>query len=823
MTEWLAQISSDAGEFVTERHIEFNNLPPPGWAVAALILIIGILWWIVRAYQREQRTGCTRQQRGLLAGLRCLVILILAVIWFQPVQVNYVHHLLESYTLVLADHSASMNLIDAYRDAAERNAVADFLRRSDPAADSSGRYRREDLLEQILNTGKGEFFQKMARRNAVRVYDFSDATHLLASIPAQRSGHQNVESVTIPAESWGASTDPGRSIREVVESVRGSPVAGVIVLSDGGFNAGEDVETLGEYARRQNIPVHTVGIGSGAEPINVRVAELSAPVNAFVHDPFEIQARIETSGSFPETELELRLSADREGSSNGRGVIAVRRISVQPGEPIVPLQFEHRPVEAGRYEYELEAIPLADEITTADNRQHVRVNVTDAKIRVLLIAGGPGWTYQYLARLLQRDSIVNVSCWLQSAETSAIRDGDIPIDRFPDQREQLFDYDVVILLDPDPQGIPAGWSDLVDRHVTRDGAGLIYGAGRENTPRFFRDSNLAGLISLLPIVPDPEADLRLNQIGFYQKNASEIVPDTAPDNPIASLFADTRQDRPGPSNLRSLLQVYWYYPVLHEKPAASVWLRHGDPRMRNAYGPHVLLATQPVGAGRSAFLGFDGTWRWRRGGEEFFNRFWIQLIRQMSEGKWMQGDPRGRILTDRATYTVGETVQLSAKLTDLAFQSLDRQQITVQIESEDASQSPVDVVLTQDAAQKEWFRGSFTTVHTGRYKISLMLHDESGSPDVTFQNEFDVQESQLEIRNPRMNRQNLETLSRRSAGGAYCSIDHAMELVDQIPDLHETRTVRGTPQPIWDHGICLGLLIGLLALEWSLRKKWNLL
>ena len=51
--------------------------------------------------------------------------------------------------------------------------------------------------------------------------------------------------------------------------------------------------------------------------------------------------------------------------------------------------------------------------------------------------------------------------------------------------------------------------------------------------------------------------------------------------------------------------MYWHFPVTRAKPGATVLARHGDPRMRNEHGQHVLLATQLVGPGRTFFVAFD--------------------------------------------------------------------------------------------------------------------------------------------------------------------------------------------------------------------------
>ena len=72
--------------------------------------------------------------------------------------------------------------------------------------------------------------------------------------------------------------------------------------------------------------------------------------------------------------------------------------------------------------------------------------------------------------------------------------------------------------------------------------------------------------------------------------------------------------------------MYWSFPVTRARPGATVLARHGDPRMQNQYGRHVLLASQLYGPGRTVFIGFDSTYRWRYLAEDYFDGFWARLV-----------------------------------------------------------------------------------------------------------------------------------------------------------------------------------------------------
>ena len=198
-------------------------------------------------------------------------------------------------------------------------------------------------------------------------------------------------------------------------------------------------------------------------------------------------------------------------------------------------------------------------------------------MRVLLVSGGPTWEYQYLTRLLERDATFNLSVWLQSADKDAVREGTTVIDHFPRTQEELFQYDCIILLDPQPADVDPAWTACVEQLVGNYGGGLLYVAGRINAPRFCHESGTRPLLDLLPVVIDPnESDLMLNELGHFQTTAWPFfVPSAVANNPVLALSDQPAENTQIWNNLPG---VYWHYPVRREKPVATVLLRHSNPR-----------------------------------------------------------------------------------------------------------------------------------------------------------------------------------------------------------------------------------------------------
>ena len=60
-------------------------------------------------------------------------------------------------------------------------------------------------------------------------------------------------------------------------------------------------------------------------------------------------------------------------------------------------------------------------------------------------------------------------------------------------------------------------------------------------------------------------------------------------------------------------------------------------------------------------------------------------------------------------------------------------------------------------------------------------------------------------------------------GGKYFDLDQLDQLAAAVPDKSETIEVRGKPDPLWDVRGMLVALVGLLAAEWAIRKRFKLL
>lgn len=793
---------------VTEQQytaVEFAGMPE-GWlrllGLALLVCVAVAVFWL---YRREARAGASATLRVWLASARVAALLVLAMVWLEPVVATYTTRTTTARTLVLADVSASMAVAD----------VADHV--------------RAQRVSELLESDDQAWLRALAGRNEVRLYSFGER---VTTVPLPWNANEPASAPSSPTQAVAAApvelppaaenlTDLGRALSVAISDSGESPIAGVVVITDGQFNHGMASDDLAAYARRFKAPVYAVGAGSASEPPNLRVTGFSAPATTARGDPFEV--RIDLEALDIETPAVLELSARNPRDETGEARIVARRdILFSKGEPRQTLRIKLNANEAGEFHYRARLSPADGEAVTSDNEREATVLVLDERLRLLLVAGRPSYEYRYLTRLFEREDSIDISCWLQSADPLAARDGDTVITELPRQPEDIFEYDAILLLDPDPRELDSAWALTVRRLVDEFGGGVILEAGPHYTSRLLRDPRLEDLIAILPVVPDPDADMRLSEEGAYRTRVQRlVVPDDSVAHPLLRLDAEDTVSR---RSWEMLPGVWWRLPVLRAKPIATVLMTLDSAEQSARSGNAVLAAVQPFGSGRVVFLGFDGTWRWRSADESHFNSFWIQMVRYLAQPRLEGVSKRGTIVLDRDAVRPGDLVNIEARVLDEQFVPWHESEIEASIELSDGQPRTLKLQATPERAG--WFSGRLAVDWTGGAAIRIPLPVTDGGARDTGERflvkYIHSRGSDIELRSLRLKAEPLLEISEKT-GGSYVSIDDASKLIDLIKNASEVRTTRGADEPLWDNAWVMSIVAILLGVEWTLRRRNHLL
>ena len=181
--------------------------------------------------------------------------------------------------------------------------------------------------------------------------------------------------------------------------------------------------------------------------------------------------------------------------------------------------------------------------------------------------------------------------------------------------------------------------------------------------------------------------------------------------------------------------------------------------MRNEHGPHVLLATQLVGPGRTIFVGFDSTYRWRYLDESYFDGFWARMVDRAGRTKQLGGRYPYTLATDRSSYRPQSQVTLTAKFENTTDRDASLDQMHGEVEVPD--EAPIPITLTPRTGDPNTFETTFPVTHPGLHFVRVWTGAEDLKQVVRAATlQFAVELPNLEYDRPTLDQPTLEAVAR---------------------------------------------------------------
>ncbi len=836
--------ASTAGDVSTTSVIEVDFPPetiPEGLLFAGfavtLVLVVWLLW--------RDASRLRAIQRAWLLFLRVAALAGLLVIALNPHQRTQKESFRASQVVLLVDTSTSM------QQPASDPAEADF------AGSVSARPQepRWEAVKRLL--AESPLIDRLREQHVVDVATFdSDLLTGLLRLPkkdpadSEKTGVPGVQSpdgrsssdpspevssqeasARGPSPDWDALLEPtglatrlGDSVDKLLAESRSQTLASVVVVSDGANNVGRDVRAANRRAQRDGVPLFAIGVGGTKPPVNLQLARLIVPTDVQLGDAFEITALLQSTGlhnwlaAQNRSGLSLSVELLRRDPDTGEPVV-VESQDVTLGDDGTPLEvtFSQTPAAPTEIEYSVRVRPPAGFFESRDDDNVVSrtVNVFDRPMKVLIIAGGPMRDYRFAKNVLHRHQSMEVDVWLQSGTPGISQDAHELLFKFPESREELFAYDVLIAFDIDWLRIPAEQREWLAEWIANEGGGLVLVAGDIYTPQLASaDGEFETIHRLYPVVLEPVRPQFDRKDRWNQPFPVEFTPEGE-----AAAFLRIAEDAEA-SRLawEQFPGVYRSYPTNGEKSGATVYARFGDPLSRTDAGAPALLASQRYGQGITVYLGSPEIWRLRSLDEEYTERFWINLTRMASEGRSKRGLQRAMVILDGQDYGVGQTVPIRARVLTSSFEPLETTTISVDVYDPRGRPLVPAPVLRQDQNRPAEFIGDFRVTTPGRYRLELPVPDSSE----TVSGEVTVTLPKLEMESLQQDVAQLQALAEET-GGTYLTIDEApSKLPDLLPNRGQTFVLDQQVIEIWDRQWVLYLLAGLLSLEWFSRKLMKL-
>ena len=814
---WLFNIDPNSLGPGTELSIRFNRALV-GWQV--FMLTAGVIAFVLWIYWRDGRGTASPKFRALLAVFRALLIAIAIFILTEPVLLATRVETRRSTVVVLLDDSFSMDLAFADAEESLRKRLQTAM---GPAKitlkDADGKTEtvdadkleprhfklltRLDVVSAAITTSKDSrnFLDALKEHHDVKVFGMSK------SLSANTDDGKPLDPAhLVSSNSRGGETRIGDCLRAALKETRGLPLAGVVVVTDGRQNAGEDAVQAAQLFKNQRVPLFTVGIGDPSEPKDFEVT-FEGPEMILPDDQSEGTAFIRYKGYTGIDTIHIEMK-------DGDRLVCAEDVKLgKPGEKTpVPLRFKE--TKPGKYTYKISIPEQPGELRSDNNVTTYNFQVVDKKVKVLYVEGQePRWEWRYLKNAMRRDRTTEVDVLLCSGESTFIwdgTDGKTPLEQFPVNKKEISEYDVLILGDVNPVIFTSDQIVLI-RDFVRDGGGLIMIAGQYFAPAEYTQGAWA---EMLPIVPQ-RAAYQVPEGGFVEKFGIELTNE-------GKKLAWTHLDPDENANREvweKLPQLVWYYPVKKKKSIATVIAVHPfDKDEENGKMP--LIVTMPYGAGRTMFVGVDGLWRWRYGvGDRYHYRFYNQAIRHLSMAKRLGGQKRFFLGVDRNVVAIGDKLILTAIVKDENLKELTADKVVVHGKSPKGEDFTAELTRLHDRPGN--YEGNFYPPAQGDYTVWLRddLQPDARQSEVSFK----VEKPQLEFENPRMDEELMQNVAKAGGdGGSYFPIDQIREVPPKIQPLEE-RVPRETPMNLWDNWTIFTLFTVLITMEWLLRKRGRMI
>lgn len=813
ITGGLLAAAETAGS-LTAREFDWPE-SPLGWLVLAgggLAVVAWVMWWYVR-----DTVEVSRVWRVVLSGLRLAVLAGLLVVALNPQDRTQKLSYHPSRVAVLVDTSLSMRHPAKTGDGS-----------STPAGGPSRSAVVQDLLERspVLTELRKQHEVSLYTFDSVlegphRVYGWTPETPPAGmSLPVTKSEE--------PAAQWTAWLEPrglesrlGETLNELIRQLAGRTLSGIVVISDGASNAGIDPSTAHDRAVASKTRLVAIGVGSTEAPVNLAVSDIQSPTDVQLGDPFELTAFLQAQGFAGQTaQVELLAQTARDAEP-----ALVEQRDVPLGDDGVPVEvkFPQSPTQAGQVQFtvRVKAAGSAAEANNEDNQQGVSVNVFDRPTRVLLVAGGPLRDYQFVRNMLFRHKSVEVDVYLQTAGTGTSQESRNLLLAFPETREQLFEYDVIMAFDPDWKRIPASAREMLTEWVFNEAGGLVLVAGEVFTGQLAQSINPdgAGAEDDLSTLREMSPVLLTSYVSAAQFDQPHDQPwpiNFTPEGQRSGFLQLTDDPVTSAALWKDFPGFYRCFPTNGAKAGATILARLADPR--STAEAQILMASQFYGQGRTLYVGSAEMWRLRAIDENDYDRFWIKTIREVGQGRMKRGTRRGMLLPENRRLVLGQTARVRARLLDARFQPLESDGVTLDVTDPTGRPLVPARKLVRDASRPGEYTGDFRASLPGVYKLEL---DVPESQDQITE-EITVSLPKLEDENIRQNSRLLTDLAAET-GGSYLTIDEAgAKLAGLLPSKGEPFLVDERLRTLWDRQWVMYLLVGLLSLEWLIRKLLKL-
>jgi hypothetical protein len=585
----------------------------------------------------------------------------------------------------------------------------------------------------------------------------------------------------------GDATDIGQAVMRVVSDLASQTAqAGVLLVSDGqATTAGAD--DAAQLALARSVPLWTWTLGGPVPKRDLWIETASAEALAFSGAEVQLTATLRQTG-YPNRSFKVDLLKDDK-------VIATKEVTPDAGGAARVTLSVTAP-EEGEQRYVFRVPPEPEQADTSRNERAVFVRSVGRQVRVLVAEGEPSWDTKFLVQSLKRNPKVDLTAVYRlnaqrrvavlSATNGEMRSEQ---DLFPRTAEAMNAYDVIVLGRQVDAFFDNNTEALLTDFVGRRGGSLVFARGKAYGGRF------PALAKFEPVAwgggADAAVKLRPTEAGR--------------EHPIFDLgAAGTLEEL-----LDRLPALDQAGATLGEKPLAVVLAGAQEPD-----GP-ILVAYQRYGQGKALSLNAGGLWRWsfRETGQEeseaAYQRFWVSLLQWLLGGSQFLPGADVALTSARRYYTSEQPMRFLISTRNLDAAAYQPRLVI---------SGPGPATELEPRAQGDSRVAEAGPFAPGTYRVTLK--NNVGKPAELTQT-IQVMSASVENKELSADPETMRKLAEVS-GGAVVGGDDIPRMSEVVRRREARRELARREQPVWDRWWVCAALVGVLGLEWWLRRQEGL-
>ncbi|MBU0985497.1 MAG: hypothetical protein KKA42_16610 [candidate division Zixibacteria bacterium] len=656
-------------------------------------------------------------------------------------------------------------VISYTRQFERKSRVALLLDRSLSMEREENGLTRRARLDSLLSTPA---FEQLSRQVDVSTYYFAD---ILSSDPEQLSRDR---------------TALGESVQELDRRLLAEPADHWLMFSDGNSNAGR---RPAEAVTGLRSPILAVNLAANTGDFDVSISEVDVNPVLFVGQPAEVKVRLAWDRAGGQT-IEVQLTEE------GRTLTSTRlQVSEEGGFGDVTLQYA--PTEPGQKLLTIRIPVLQSESIADNNSRTVAVKVLKSRVSVLLVADRPDYEAGFLRRFLEQSDRFDVTLLASGSKSGNLRGA------FPSRQAELNRFDLVILYDPDPQRLESR-KDVLASYLSDRGGGVWILMGEQ----FAAAGPQPWLNELLPFWQATRTPVRFLDVQGVPEESSLFHPSVR--------LAD---DRAGIREVWSELPPFKVLVPCPEVSPRGVVLAYAG--VAGQFGARLpVLGYRRVGPGKVIASAALPYWPWKfaalgyGGDAALYGRFldgtttWLTVQEDF--------DPV-RISPEKEVFSRGEPVRFEGLAFDQGYRPIPNVTGLVQLVSEVTGDTlEADLILRDEGR----YQAEFDQPSPGVYRYTGSF-EKDGSLLKRREGRIQIETFSLEEFDQRGDPGTLMALA-RGTGGRYATFNQFETALESVTTDRVTETTGGEII-LWGKLWLLLLFVGLLALEWFLRKAFHLI